>query len=714
MIQRAKTILNDTFGYPSFRPLQQDVIEHILSKQDTLVIMPTGGGKSLCYQIPALLFSGVTVVVSPLISLMKDQVDQLTALGVGAVFLNSSLSPQAYQHNVSQIRQGKAKLVYLAPEALLKGNTLSLLAACRVDCLTIDEAHCISEWGHDFRPEYRQLAQLRKRFSHAVCVALTATATPRVRQDIQKNLNFTASSEFIASFNRQNLFLEVAAKTDPLAQTVEFLKKFPDESGIIYCLSRRQVDELSQQLTREGFSVCPYHAGLGDVVRARNQEAFIRDDVSIVVATVAFGMGINKPNVRFVVHYDLPKNIEHYYQEIGRAGRDGLPAHCLLLFGYGDIQKVKYFISQMSSEQEQLVATVHLNALLGYAETDVCRRKPLLNYFGEAYETEQCDACDNCTSEKKPLVDLTEAAQKFLSCVKRTGELFGAAHIIDVLRGSESQKILKFRHHLLSTHGIGTEHSKKQWTFLSRQFIQKGLLTQDLQYGSLKLTQQGVRVLRGHETVMGMLDGGPATATPVKRIDLDYDRDLFERLRQTRKALADELGVPPYVIFPDRTLMEMAYYCPQSSDGLLPLHGVGATKAHKFGADFLQVLAQYGHAERPHPNADQRPSTSSGTRRRKHTVIGEAFNAGQSVRSLQAEYGIQRSTLIRHLQKYAQEGHALRKEGLLEACTLSEDEQTRVFELFTHLGASQLSPIREALEGAVDYNELRLLQLHWL
>jgi len=716
MIEKAKVLLDNVFGYRTFRPLQQAIIESVLNKHDALVIMPTGGGKSLCYQIPALLFPGLTVVVSPLISLMKDQVEQLQALDVAAVCLNSSLSPEVYRQNVARLRSGQVKLLYLAPEALLRPHTLELLAACHVDCFTIDEAHCISEWGHDFRPEYRQLNRVRARFPKAVAVALTATATPRVRSDIQQSLNLDDASLFLASFDRENLFLEVADKVDPTQQTIAFLKKFPDQSGIVYCFSRRQVDELSAELGREGFSVRPYHAGLGEAERSDNQERFIRDDVQIVVATVAFGMGINKPNVRFVVHYDLPKNIESYYQEIGRAGRDGQGAHCLLLFSYADVNKVKYFINQ-KSPQEQRVANQHLDALLGLAETEVCRRRPLLHYFGETYEVDNCGMCDNCTTEKKPGVDLSVSAQKFLSCVKRTGELFGAGHIVDVLRGSESQKIIKFKHHRLSTHGIGLEHSKKQWLQLSRQFVQQGLLSSDAQYGSLKLTKKAYAVMRGQERVTGRLKAEAPSAPRASNIKsaLAYDRALFETLRQQRKALADELGVPPYVVFSDRTLIEMAYYFPQSTQELLGIHGVGEAKAKRFGAVFLEHVkahcASHPVAPRARPQPDQRPSQQTG---RKHEHTAQAFNAGKSILQLASELSIKPATVVSHLQKYAQEGHTLRAEGLLEASNLDPKQQQRVFELFRHLGAARLTPTFEALEGQVSYDELRVLQLYWL
>jgi ATP-dependent DNA helicase RecQ len=592
MVNKSKQILKTVFGYGNFRPLQADIIENVLIKNDTLVIMPTGGGKSLCYQIPALIFSGLTIVVSPLISLMKDQVEQLLQTGVPATVLNSSLTPDQYRHNVREVKTGAIKLLYMAPETLLRPNMLAMLSSLPVDCLTIDEAHCISEWGHDFRPEYRQIVAVRERFTNAVCIALTATATPRVREDITTSLGFKVSNEFVASFNRENLFINVVSKYNPFEQTLEFIEGFPGQSGIIYCFSRRQVDDLYDALKSKGFSVKPYHAGMSEKDRTQNQELFIRDDVQIMVATIAFGMGINKPNVRFVVHYDLPKNIEGYYQEIGRAGRDGLPAHCLLLFSYGDIQKIKYFIDK-KEEHEQRVANIHLNAFLRLIETEVCRRIPLLNYFGEVYSTENCGMCDNCLTEERDLQDITVPAQKFLSCVKRTGERFGAGQIIDVLRGSKARKVLKFRHQHLSTYGIGQDLSKRQWFHLSRQFIQKGLMVQDMEFGSLKLTEKAWDVLKEKENVFGRMEEERVVGTSEEDDHRDYDRELFESLRKERKSLADNSRVPPYVIFPDKTLIEMATFFPQSMNSMLDIHGIGAIKHEKYGPVFLNIIQEH-------------------------------------------------------------------------------------------------------------------------
>ncbi len=590
---QAKALLKDVFGYDTFRPLQEEIIAHTLGKRDALVVMPTGGGKSLCYQIPALLSPGLTIVVSPLISLMKDQVDQLRECGVPAVFLNSSLIASEYRRHMGQLTTREAKLLYLAPEALLNPRTLSLLSTLAVAAFAIDEAHCISAWGHDFRPEYRKLAAVRASFPQAVCTALTATATPRVREDIKNSLRIEGTHEFIGAFNRPNLFLEVAPKAAPLQQILGLLRKYPNESGIIYCASRQQTDDLYGALKKKGYAVRPYHAGLPEGERIRNQEMFTRDDIQIIVATIAFGMGINKSNVRFVIRHDLPQSLDAYYQEIGRAGRDGLPAHCLLLFSYGDIHKVKYFIQQKNGH-EQMVANSLLNTLLGFAETDLCRRIPLLRYFGESGVPDRCGRCDNCLLEKKDQVDITIPAQMFLSCVKRTGELFGAGHIIDVLRGSKSQQTLKFDHDGLSTYGIGTHLTARQWRHLARQFAHQGLLTHELEHGSMKLTPKAWEILRGKELVMGRLEEAGADFRKAGESEvLDYDPALFDRLRKKRKDLADEKGLPPFAVFHDRTLREMAAHLPRTRESLARIYGVGSTKIDKYGSIFLAIIQNF-------------------------------------------------------------------------------------------------------------------------
>jgi ATP-dependent DNA helicase RecQ len=718
MIKRAKTILKDTFGYDEFRPLQKEVITNVLDKKDTLCIMPTGGGKSLCYQIPALLFEGLTIVVSPLISLMEDQVKQLEALGVEALMLNSSLSTNEYQENVQRIRQNKIRLLYLAPETLLMEKTLNLLATQKVVCFTIDEAHCISEWGHDFRPEYRQLMDLRKRFPTAVCLALTATATQRVQEDIRKSLQFEASASFVASFNRENLFLEIKQKSQSAQQTLDFLDKFPDQSGIIYCLSRKQVDEMAEFLEGEGYSVKPYHAGLSTEIRQKNQADFIRDDIQIMVATIAFGMGINKPNVRFILHFDLPGNIESYYQQIGRAGRDGLRADCLFLFGYGDIRKIKFFIEQ-KDDSEQRIATSQLNALLGFAETDDCRRIPLLNYFGEAHSDTSCSMCDNCLSENQTTVDVTIPAQQFLSCIKHTGEIFGAGHIIDVLRGSKAQKVKKFAHHSLSTYGIGKDYSKTQWFYLSRKFVQKGLLTQDIQHGSLKLTTKAWDVLRGNQSISATLEE-PQEIRPRTKAEQEYDSELFELLRQLRKNIADQSNVPPYVIFPDKTLIEMAIYFPQSEDIMLELHGVGSVKYAKYGMTFMQKITEYCRSNKlseksKHGTGRKRPSMAKRIGKPRHQVVGEKYNAGSTLSQLITEYEVKSNTLLNHLYKFSSEGNAIRpSKDFLELSQLSSAIQLAARKAFNKHGTISLRPVFDALQAEVSYEELRIIRLHCL
>lgn len=726
MIEKAKKLLKDVFGFEEFRLLQEQVIGNILSRRDSLVIMPTGGGKSLCYQLPALMFRGLTVVISPLISLMKDQVEQLRELNIPAVLLNSSLSYEEYYENVRLVRRGDAKLLYLAPETLLKQRTLEMLSSLPIppDCITIDEAHCISEWGHDFRPEYRQIVDVRKQFPSAVCVALTATATPRVQQDILNTLGFESSNKFIASFNRENLFLKVIPKQGAVGQVLSFLQAHKDQPGIIYCFTRKQVDELTVRLGRDGFSVLPYHAGLPDEVRRRNQERFIRDDVQIIIATIAFGMGINKSNIRFVVHYDLPRNIESYYQEIGRAGRDGMRADCLLLFGYGDTGKIRYFIDQ-KEESERKIANMHLSAMLRYAETDVCRRIPMLTYFGEDYSQSDCGMCDNCTEQDRELQDLTIPAQKFLSCVRKTGQIFGAAHIIDVLRGSKAQKVLKFNHDQLSTYNIGTDLSKKQWLHLSRQFIQKGILYQDLEHGSLKVTPRGVSVLRSHEQFLGILQAEEQKA-PSKRARMVMEKDqlegpdyeLFQLLRQKRKELADEQHVAPYMIFSDKTLAAMAISHPERKEQLLNIHGVGGAKLEKYGDIFFELIFKFrypdGQADyRAVPEENAAPAQEE-MKKKKFQLVGEAFNEGLSIGELEDEFGIKRETIIANLSKYIQAGNRLRSDGILNHSTLSPELQTQVMTAFVEHGTPTLAPVYNSLNGRVDYPDLRIMQLYIL
>ena len=709
------SILKDTFGYTTFRPHQHEVIENVLAGRDTLAVMPTGGGKSLCYQIPALLFDGLTVVVSPLISLMKDQVEQLRAFGVPALFLNSSLAPLDYQHNMEQVKRGEVKLLYVAPETLLTPRIFSLLSGLKVDLLTIDEAHCISEWGHDFRPEYRQIVEVRKRFPDTVCLALTATATARVRQDIRATLEFTTTNEFVASFNRENLYLEVVRKRDPISQTIQILERHKDQSGIIYCFSRRQVDELATYLATKGYSVLPYHAGLEDSERKKNQEAFIRDDVQIIVATIAFGMGINKPNVRFIIHFDLPKSIESYYQEIGRAGRDGLPAHCTLLFSYSDVAKINYFIDQKQGDEKRN-AIGHLDAIVRYAEDELtCRRKPLLNYFGESYSAQTCSNCDNCTSAPTEQTDITLLAQKFLSCVKRADERFGAGHIADILLGSKSKKVLRWGHDKLSTYGIGTELTRKQWMHLARQLLTMGYLKQAGEYRTLSLTPRALDALRKRETIMGVVqEAERVRKTRGKKEEIEYNQALFALLRQKRKEMADEAGVPPYVIFSDRTLIEMAAYYPQSYESLFNISGVGQVKARQYGNSLLIVIKAYceQHSLKEKPTETTCDKSDSN---RRYVLISEAYNAGETIQDLMERYHVTQGTILGHLTRYLSAGNTLRKDEDLQKLTSTTSEQQQaVFAAFDELSPTFLKPVYEKLNEELNYDELKILRMMYL
>lgn len=594
----ARRLLKQIFGFDDYWPLQDEIVANLLAKQDTVAIMPTGSGKSLCYQLPALLFPGLTVVVSPLISLMQDQVDQMRVLDVPAVYLNSSLSHQEYSSTMRRIRQGMVKLLYVAPETLVRPEMQVLLTECRVDCLTVDEAHCISAWGHDFRPEYRQLRAIRRRLPDAVCFGLTATATPRVRTDIREQLGMPNADTLVASFDRPNLFLSVQHRVDGGRQLRRILAEHREESGIIYCTTRNQVDALASQLADEGWSVRPYRGGLETDQRRLHQRLFVHDEVQIIVATIAFGMGINKSNVRFVVHYNVPKNLESYYQQIGRAGRDGLRSDCYFLFSLSDVGTIKRFISQGDTGQRD-GAYKRLQKLIDYSESSDCRRRPLLSYFGEEYTTSNCGMCDNCLEAGKDdeLVDVTKPAQKFFSCVKRTGEIFGASHIINVLRGSKAKKVLQWGHDRLSTYGIGREYSAHQWQRLAHQFVKQGLLERDRRHGGLSLTVQGNAVLNGQPFRALLPDTELALRTKHKPISADYDGDLFAILRGKRLELATAAGLPPYIIFHDHALQAMATVYPQTEAAFADIHGVGRVKHKKYAAEFLPLIRDYCEAK---------------------------------------------------------------------------------------------------------------------
>lgn len=592
-------ILQSVFGYGDFRPYQREIIETLLSGGDAFVLMPTGGGKSLCYQIPALLRAGTAIIVSPLISLMKDQVDALCANGVRAACYNSSLGAPAARRVLAELHAGNLDLLYVAPERLMNDDFVERLQGLELALFAIDEAHCISQWGHDFRPEYIQLGRLRQLFPDVPIIALTATADPQTRDDIIAQLGLQQAESFAAGFDRPNIRYSVVDKLKPFAQLKAFLDARPKDAGIVYALSRKRTADVAERLAASGIAAAAYHAGLSSGERQRVQEEFLRDDLRVVVATVAFGMGIDKPNVRFVVHYDLPKNIESYYQETGRAGRDGLPAEALLLFGYGDIAISRGLIEKGRNADQNRIELHKLNSMIGFAEPLTCRRRVLLGYFGEKLD-EDCGNCDICIDPPRRY-DATEDARKVLSCVYRVGQRFGVGHIIDVLRGSQNQRIRQLGHERLSTYGIGAENSQEAWGSLVRQLVHLGYLKQDIaNYSVLKLTEKARPLLRGeHELVLPCPRVKPKAAKKKVRktiADLEYDEALFDALRDRRKALAVAAGVPPFVVFGDQSLAEMAAFRPDNREQLLEINGVGEHKLKRYGEEFLAVIREFDNS----------------------------------------------------------------------------------------------------------------------
>ena len=590
-------LLKQYFGFTSFRPLQEEIIRDSLAGKDVFALLPTGGGKSLCFQLPALARDGLTVVVSPLIALMKDQVDALQASGIAATFLNSSLTQDESRKRLRGLHNGEFKLLYVAPERLMLSGFLADLKKWNVQLIAIDEAHCISEWGHDFRPEYRQISELRKLFPDVPFMALTATATGRVREDIVSHLKLREPKCYVASFNRPNLTYRVLAKNKPFDQLLEFLRARPKESGIVYCLSRKGAESVAERLNENGIKAKPYHAGLTPTERSSHQELFLRDNIRVVCATIAFGMGINKPNVRFVVHYDLPKNIEGYYQETGRAGRDGLPGECVLLFSAGDAVKQTMFIDEKPNPQEQQIAREQLQQMVHYAESASCRRTELLAYFGEEFSANDCGACDNCLSPRGTF-DGTIEAQKFLSCVYRvrqkSGFDFGINQIAEVLTGANTESIRKWQHETVSTYGIGREHNSAEWKAIGRELIRLGLVEERQRaekFTVLALTDEGQAVLKERKPVT--LTKPVTTPEPaVHRVgEIACDEELFERLRELCKRLADERNLPAYIVFSDVALRQMARSYPENERDFARISGVGEKKLHEFGEVFLMEIA---------------------------------------------------------------------------------------------------------------------------
>lgn len=590
-------LLKQYFGFSGFRPLQQEIISDVLAGKDVFALLPTGGGKSLCFQMPALIRPGLVLVVSPLIALMKDQVDALQASGIAATFLNSSLDAAESRERLSKLRMGQYRLLYVAPERLMLEGFLRDLQEWNVNLIAIDEAHCISEWGHDFRPEYRQLEKLRALFPSVPFLALTATATTRVRGDIVTQLKLHEPRCYVASFNRPNLTYRIFPKNQTFDQILDFLKSRPNDSGIIYCQARKTAENVAEKLRENKIAAKPYHAGLTNEERAKHQESFLRDQTRVMCATIAFGMGINKPNVRFVIHYDLPKNIEGYYQETGRAGRDGLPGECHLYFSAGDIVKYSQFIDERPDE-EQVIAREQLQQIVHYAESSGCRRRALLEYFGETFTHENCGGCDNCLSPRDTF-DGTIAAQKFLSCLYRIAERghpsMGLNHIVAVLTGGETDAIRKWGHKKLSTYGIGTEHHRAEWQAIGRELTRLGYIRQSSgQFTTLELTQEGRSLLRDRRKITLTKPMAVATKQKVSRVgDISCDELLFEKLRQLRRRLAEERNVPSYIVFSDVSLRQMARYYPTDSVAFSEISGVGDKKLDEFGRAFMDEIATH-------------------------------------------------------------------------------------------------------------------------
>lgn len=595
-----KQPLKKNFGFDAFRPLQEEIIRASLSGRDTFVLMPTGGGKSLCYQLPAVIQPGLAVVVSPLIALMKDQVDGLEAMGVPATFLNSSLNPNESRARLRGLFAGKYKLLYVSPERALMSGFMEQTQSWSVSLIAIDEAHCISDWGHDFRPEYRRLADLRGEGTGVPLMALTATATPRVRKDIVSQLRLREPNAYVGSFNRPNLLYRVAPKSRAFDQVLDLVRRREGESGIVYCQSRRSTESLAEKLRDNGVAATAYHAGLDGGERDRAQEAFLRDEVNVVCATIAFGMGVNKPNVRFVAHYDLPNNIESYYQQTGRAGRDGLPSECLLLFSPNDTVKHLRFIDEKSEDKERDVARTQLQKMVHFAETADCRRRELLHYFGEESERQECDNCDNCLTPRETF-DGSIIAQKLMSSVVRvfrhSGFYVGLNHLIDVLRGADTEKVRRWGHQELSVYGVGADHSKLEWAAYGRELVRLGLLSQtESQMSVIHLTERGSEALKNRDSIRltrPIATQEKARSERKSAGTIECDEALFEELRKLRKELADSLGAPPYIVFSDVALRQMARDYPVEPESFLKISGVGEKKLRDYGEPFMAEIQAY-------------------------------------------------------------------------------------------------------------------------
>jgi ATP-dependent DNA helicase RecQ len=721
-LEPLETTLKQYFGYTSFWEGQRQVIEQVLDGRDAFVLMPTGGGKSLTYQLPALLLPGLTVVISPLIALMQDQVERLRANGIPATFINSSLSAAERSAREYAAVNGRLKLLYVAPERLMTSDFLALLeraeANIGLSLLAVDEAHCVSEWGHDFRPEYRQLGRLRTRHPDVPMLALTATATERVRADILEQLRLNEPYLHVASFNRPNLYYEVRAKSrGSYRELLKILSEYENESVIIYCQTRNNVDDLSAALVQDGIRALPYHAGLSADERAENQERFIRDDVPVLVATIAFGMGIAKPDVRAVIHFDLPRNLEGYYQESGRAGRDGQPAQCILFLNYGDRMKIEYWFDQKSLT-EQEVARQQLRQLMAYCESTECRRRALLGYFGEEYIEENCGNCDNCLHGEMELEDRTVDARRFLWCVGKTRERFGMRHIIDILRGANTQRIRDYQHDQLQAYGIGKAYSIEEWQRLARGLLQQGLLSQsDEGLPILRLNELSREVLRQQRQVF--LPAAPTRLSGKvqrERTTLDPESEgLYEHLREVRKRLADEQNVAPYVVFSNVSLQTMAVQRPVTEDQFLRIPGVGRRKLEAYYGIMAREIRAYCAEHNlptgllpPEPEASaepEKPLRESTPRAPTQAVTLGLYRQGLSVEEIATERGLTEGTIINHLVTQLELGEQL------DLAALVSPERYRVIaEVLSQIGDERLKPAKEVLGDEYSYDEIRIVR----
>jgi ATP-dependent DNA helicase RecQ len=714
-----KDKLKEVFGYDHFRGTQEAIINNILQKNNTFVIMPTGAGKSLCYQLPALVQEGVAIVISPLIALMKNQVDQLNALGVNAQFLNSTLSKTEMNRVKKDCLSGETKLLYVAPESLTKEENILFLQKANVSFVAIDEAHCISEWGHDFRPEYRRIKSIISMLGELPVIALTATATPKVQLDIQKNLQMEDSTIYKSSFNRKNLYYEVRPKKEAKKQLIRFLKERKGKSGVVYCLSRKKVEEIAELLNVNGFRAVPYHAGLEPAVRVKNQDDFLNEEVDVVVATIAFGMGIDKPDVRFVVHYDVPKSLEGYYQETGRAGRDGLEGHCLMFYSHNDLSKLEKF-NKDKTVKERENARVLLQEMSDYAESAVCRRIQLLHYFGELMEHD-CGFCDNCN---KPLdkYEATDMLKMAIESVQQTQERFGISHLAQVIKGSTNEYITSYGHNTLAVYGKGDNHTEEHWRSVLRQAMLAGYLEKDIDnVGLLKVSDKGREFLKNPSTVKFSLDHDYSTESaeeensekPANVSAKAYDEKLFESLKALRKRLAKQKNLPPYVIFQDPSLEEMATTYPTSNEELAQVNGVGMGKVQKFGAPFLKLIQEYVD-ENDITTAAEVVVKSSVNKSKLKIYIIQQIDRKVDLEEIAESKDITFEMLLDEIEHICYSGTKLNLDYYIDQM-LDEDKQDDIFDYFMN---AETDSIKAALEDEdnADYSEeeLRLMRIKFL